>query len=145
MAIVTKINDLSEQISKGVHQFGTHVFKLALCSVAPAVTDTQLSDLIQIAYTNISGATAPTATIGISEDSGTTTVIGDKVVITATAIVPTFRYYVLYNDTATNKNLVCSWDHGSNVDLLNSEDTFSVKFNNTEPSGIIFTLAYRCI
>lgn len=141
MATVTKIQDFSEQLSMGVHVIGTHTFKLALCNTAPVATNTILSDLTQIDYTNISGGVAPTVTIGISEASGTTTVTGDQVVITATGTVPTFRYYVLYNDTATNKNLVCFWDHGSTVDLVNSGDTFTVKFDNSTTGGTIFTLA----
>ncbi len=140
MATITKIQDFSEQVSRGIHQFGTHTFKLAICETAPVATNTQLSNLTQIAYTNISGGVAPTVTIGISEASGTTTVTGDQVVITATGTVPQFRYYVLYNDTATNKNLVCFWDHGSEVNLA-SGDTFTVKFNNTASAGTIFTLA----
>jgi hypothetical protein len=141
MAAITKIQDFTEQLGKGLHQIGTHTFKLALCSAAPAATNTQLSDLTQIAYTNISGGVAPTVTLTISEAAGTTTVGGDEVVVTATGTVPTFRYYALYNDSATNKNLVCFWDHGSNVDLANSGDTFTVKFNNDSTAGTIFTLA----
>jgi hypothetical protein len=140
MATITKIQDFSEQLGRGIHQFGTHTFKLALCSAAPAATNTQLSNLTQIAYTNISGTAAPTVTIGISETTGTTTVTGDQVVVTATGAVPTFQYYALYNDSATNKNLVAFWDHGSSVTLA-SGDTFTVKFNNTASAGTIFTLA----
>ena len=78
--------------------------------------------------------------IGISEASGTTTVTGNQVVITATGAVPTFQYYALYNDTAANKNLVCFWDHGSAVTLA-SGDSFTVKFNDVVSGGTIFTLA----
>ena len=140
MATITKVQDFSEQLARGTHQIGTHTFKLALCSAAPAATNTQLSNLTQIAYTNITGGVAPTVTIGISEASGTTTVTGNQVVITATGAVPTFQYYALYNDTATNKNLVCFWDHGSAVTLA-SGDSFTVKFNDVVSGGTIFTLA----
>lgn len=140
MAAITKIQDFSEQLARGTHQIGTHTFRLALCSVAPAAANTQLSNLTQIAYTNITGGVAPTVAIGISEASGTTTVTGNQVVITATGAVPTFQYYALYNDTATNKNLVCFWDHGSAVTLA-SGDSFTVKFNDVVSGGTIFTLA----
>ena len=52
-----------------------------------------------------------------------------------------FRYYVLYNDTATSPAdaLIAWWDHGSAVTLADTE-TFTVKFSNATP-GAIFTLA----
>ena len=140
MATITKVQDFSEQLARGVHQIGTHTFKLALCSSAPVATNTVLANLTQIAYTNISGGVAPSVTIGISETAGTTTVTGDQVVITATGTVPAFQYYALYNDSAASKNLVCFWDHGSAVNLT-SGDTFTVKFNNATSGGTIFTLA----
>ena len=139
MATVTKIQDFSEQLGRGTHVFGTHVYKLALCSAAPAATNTQLSNLTQIAYTNISGGVAPTVTITFSETGGTSTLAGDQVTITATGTVPTFQYYALYNDTATNKNLVCFWDHGSAVNLTTAGDTVVVKFNNATTAGTILT------
>lgn len=140
MATVTKIQDFSEQLSRGTHQIGTHTFKVALTDTAPDATNTVLADITQIDYTNISDGAAPSVTIGISESSGTTTVTGDQVVVTATGTVPQFRYYVLYNDTATNKNLVAFWDHGSEVNLA-SGDTFTIKFNDQTSGGTIFTLA----
>lgn len=140
MATFSKFNDFSEQLAKGVHVFGTHTFKLALCSSAPLTTNTVLANLTQIAYTNISGGTQPTCTITISETSGTTTVGVDQIVITATGTVPTFRYYAIYNDTAASDNLVCFWDHGSDVNLSSGE-TFTINFNNDSTAGTIFTLA----
>jgi hypothetical protein len=53
----------------------------------------------------------------------------------------TFRYVVLYNDTQTSPvdPLIAWWDHGSAV-TLNNGDTFTVLFNNEDPTGDIFTL-----
>ena len=56
--------------------------------------------------------------------------------LTASGTVATFRYVVLYNDTATNDELIGYYDYGSNVDLLNGE-TFTITF---DASGIL-TLA----
>jgi hypothetical protein len=101
-----------------------------------------LSEITQIAYTNISGGVAPTATLTISESAGTATLAGDAVTITATGAVPTFRYYGLYNDSATSPAdaLIAWWDHGSAVTLANTE-TFKISFNNDDTAGTIFTLA----
>ncbi len=142
MPAFNKFQDFSEQLAKGVHQFGTHTFKLFLTNSAPVATDTVLGDITQIAYTNISGGAAPTITITVSESSGTTTVAGDAVTITATDTVPAFRYYGIYNDSATSPTdaLVGWWDHGSAVSLEAGE-TFKVSFNNDDTAGTILTLA----
>lgn len=142
MPAFNKFQDFSEQLAKGVHQFGTHTFKLFLTNSAPVATNTVLGDITQIAYTNISGGVAPTITIDVSESTGTTTIGGDAVTITATDTVPTFRYYGIYNDSATSPldALVGWWDHGSAVDLAAAE-TFKVSFNNDDTAGTILTLA----
>jgi hypothetical protein len=49
---------------------------------------------------------------------------------------------VLYNDTQTvpADPLVAWWDYGAPLTLAVGE-TFTVKFNNGDPTGTIFTLA----
>lgn len=42
--------------------------------------------------------------------------------------IATFRYVVLYNDTATNDELIGWWDYGSAVTLASGE-TFTVDFD----------------
>ncbi len=39
----------------------------------------------------------------------------------------TFRYVVIYNDTATNDELIGFYDYGSDVTLANGE-TFTIDF-----------------
>ena len=142
MATVIYCDDFSEQIAKAVHNFGTHTFKLALTNTAITTSMVDKAAITgEIAYTNISGAANPSVSVGSVEASGTMTIHGDEVVITATGTVPTFRYYALYNDTAAGKNLVISWDHGSTVNLASGE-TFTVKFNNATTDGTILTVAH---
>lgn len=145
MATYVKFQDFSEQLSRGVHDFDAHTFKVALTNTAPVNTQVSLDSVTNhpapaAANGYTAGGTATTITI--SETTGTTTVNGTQVVFTATAggIGP-FRYYILYNDTATSPAdaLIAYWDHGSSVTLADTE-TFTVKFSNTTP-GAIFTLA----
>jgi hypothetical protein len=60
---------------------------------------------------------------------------------TATGAMATFRYAVLYNDTATSPAdaLIAYFDYGVAISLTNT-DTFTVRFNNASP-GTMFTLA----
>lgn len=141
MATYNKFQDFSEQLVRGVHDWDAHTFKIALTNSAPVATNTILSDITQIAGTNgyTTGGTA--TTISISETTGTTTVQGTQVVFTASGgAMGTFRYAVLYNDSATSPvdALIAWWDYGSAV-TLNDTETFTVKFNNASP-GTIFTL-----
>lgn len=142
MATYNKFYDYSEQLARGVHNFGSHTFKVALTNTAPVATNTTLADITQISGTNgyTTGGTATTITL--SETAGTTTVNGTQVVFTAAGgPMGPFRYYVLYNDTATSPAdaLIAWWDHGSAVTLADTE-TFTAKFSNATP-GAIFTIA----
>lgn len=140
MATQNKFQDFSEQLERGVHNFGSHVFKVVLTNTAPVATNTILSDITQIANGNgyTTGGTA--TTVAISETSGTTTVTGTAVVFTASGSMGPFRYAVLYNDTATSPlDALVSWaDYGSSVTLAATE-TFTVTFGGASP-GTIHTL-----
>lgn len=141
MATATKFQDFSEQLSKGVHQFGTHTFKLVLTNSAPLATNTVLSDITQIANGNGYTTGGATVTISVSESAGTTTIGGDAVTWTASGgPMGPFRYYVLYNDTSPTDALVCFWDHGSAVTLASGE-SFKASFNNDDTAGTILTIA----
>lgn len=140
MATQNKFQDFSEQLERGVHNFGSHVFKVVLSNTAPVATNTILTDITQIANGNgyTTGGTA--TTVAISETAGTTTVTGTAVVFTASGSMGPFRYAVLYNDTATSPaDALVSWaDYGSSVTLAATE-TFTVTFGGASP-GTIHTL-----
>lgn len=136
-----KYQDFSEQLIRGVHDWDAHVFKVALSNTLPVNTHTSLSQVTEIAAGNGYTAGGNTTTVTISESGGTTTVSGTEVVFTATGAMATFRYAILYNDTATSPAdaLIAYFDYGSAISLTNTE-TFTVRFNNASP-GTMFTLA----
>ena len=144
MATYNKFQDFAEQVAKGVHNFASHTFKVALTNTAPVATQTTWNTTDHPAPAAANGYTAggTATTITTNEASGTMTVSGTQVVFTATSggIGP-FRYAVLYNDTATSPAdaAIAWWDYGSSITLADTE-TFTVKFNNATP-GTIFTLA----
>lgn len=139
MAVAIKHQDFTEQLIRGVHDWDAHTFKVMLSNTAPLATNSVKADLTEIAAGNGYTAGGTATTITISETGGTTTVSGTEVVFTATGAVGPFRYATVYNDTATNKNLVQSYDYGSAVTMAAGEN-FAVRFNNTTP-GSILTLA----
>src|SRR6266705_2465189 len=131
MASYNKINTFSKACAEKVHNLSSDVIKVALCASAnaPVATNTKLSDLTEIAYTNLS---ARTVTIGSSsQSSGTWKWILTDLVLTASGgSVAAFRYVAIYNDTATNKELIGWYDYGSSLTLADT-DTLTLDFDGS--------------
>lgn len=137
MASFNKFNSITDALCKKVHNLGSDTLKVMLVNSAPVSTNTQKSNLTDITAGNgyTAGGTATTPTL--SNATGTEKLVCTDVVFTATGAVGPFRYAVLYNDTATNKELIGWWDYGSSISLANGE-TFTVDFDGT--NGVL-TLA----
>lgn len=129
MASFVKFHSFVEALAEKAHNLGSDTLKIALTNSAPtAASDTQLSDITQIANGNGYTTGGATVTItGSAQSSGTYSLVGDDVTFTATGSLGPFRYAVLYNDTASNDELIGYWDYGSGVTLATSE-TFTVDF-----------------
>lgn len=139
MATFNKFNSFVEALAEKVHNLGSDTLTVALTNSAPLATNTQLSNITQISYTNIqNGTTTGRDLTGVtsSQTNGTYKLDADDLVLTATGTVPTFRYVVLFNNTATNDELIGWYDYGASVDLLNGE-TFTITW---DAAGIL-TLA----
>lgn len=140
MAAYNKFENFVEDCLKGVHDFSSDTFRLALSNSAPVATNTILSDITQIA--DGGGYTAPgyqLDNVTLSETSGTAKVVIDDEVITATgAAIATFRYLVLFNDTPSSplNPLIAWYDYGSGLTLADGE-SLTVDFDG---SNGVFTL-----
>lgn len=134
MATFNKFNSFVEALAEGTHNLGSDALTIALTNTAPVAGNTVLANITEIAYTNVSSRVLTSVTS--AQTSGTYTLDAADLVLTASGTVPTFRYVVLYNDTATSDELIGYYDYGSAVDLLNGE-TFTITF---DASGIL-TLA----
>jgi hypothetical protein len=134
MAAFNKFNSFVEALAEKTHNLGADTLTIALTNTAPAAGNTVLANITEISYTNLSSRVLTGVTS--SQTGGTYTLDAADLVLTASGTVPTFRYVVLYNDTATSDELIGYFDYGSAVDLLNGE-TFTITF---DASGIL-TLA----
>jgi hypothetical protein len=134
VATFNKFNSFVEALAEGTHNLGSDTLTIALTNTAPAAGNTVLANITEIAYTNVSSRVLTSVTS--SQTGGTYTLDAADLVLTASGTVPTFRYVVLYNDTAASDELIGYYDYGSAVDLLNGE-TFTITF---DASGIL-TLA----
>lgn len=143
MATFNKFQDFVEQLARGVHNFGSHTYKVALTNTAPVATQTGWNTTDHPAPASANGYPAGGAatTISLSETSGTLTVNGTEVTFTASGgTIGPFRYVVVYNDSATSPADagVGYGDYGSSI-TLNDGESIVVKFNNASP-GKLFDL-----
>lgn len=136
MATFNKINSFVEAMSEKVHNLGADTLKIMLTNSAPIAANTVKANLTDIAAGNgyTAGGTAVTITTS-AQTSGLYTLIGSDVVFTASGgSIGPFRYAALYNDTATNDELIGWWDYGSSITLLTGE-TLTVDLDPT--NGIL--------
>ena len=139
MATFTKFLSFVEALAEKSHNLGADTLKIMLTNTAPVNTNTVKANLTEISAGNGYTAGGTAATISSSaQTSGTYKLVLADVVFTASGgSIGPFRYAVLYNDTATNDELIGFWDYGSSLTLANGE-TFTVDFDAT--TGVL-TLA----
>ena len=129
MATFNKFNSFVEALAEKVHNLGSDTLKVMLTNSAPSAANTVKANITEIAAGNGYTAGGTQAVISASsQTSGTYKLVLADVVFTASGAVGPFRYAVLYNDTATNDELIAYADYGSSVSLANGE-TFTVDFD----------------
>jgi len=136
MATFNKFNSFVEALAEKKHNLGSDTLKVLLTDTAPSASNTQKSDLTELTPGNGYVAGGLTVTITSSaQTSGTYKLVGSDVTFTAAGgSLGPFRYIVLYNDTATNKELIGYWDNGSSVTLADTE-SYPIDFSSS--NGIL--------
>lgn len=132
MASYAKFNSWIEALAEKSHNMQSDTFKVALTNSAPAAGNTQLSDITEISYTNLSSRTLTVS--ASSQTSGTWKWVVADLVLTASGQVGPFRYIVIYNDTASGDLLVAYYDRGSSLTMENG-DAETLDFDGT--NGVI--------
>jgi len=128
MAIaLTKFTCFATDIGLKKHNLNTDTIKAALTNTAPTAGDTVFTIGAYPAPAAANGYTALGDDTNNVFSAGKMT--GTDIVVTATAggIGP-FRYVILYNDTATNDELVGWYDYGTSITLASGE-TFTIDFD----------------
>ena len=140
MAAFNKFNSFVEALAEKKHDLGADTLKVLLTNTAPVATNSVKANLTEISAGNGYTAGGNTASVTSSaQTSGTyKLVLGDPATWSATGgSIGPFRYAVLYNDTASNDELIGWWDYGSAVTLADGE-SFAVDF---DPTTGVLTLA----
>lgn len=132
MTAATKFYALSEALAEKIHNLGADSLKILLTNGAPSQSNTQKSDLTDIAAGNgYSAGGGAVTTSSSSQSSGTYKLVLADVTFTASGgTIGPFRYITLYNDTAANDELIETWDYSSSITLADGE-SFVVDFNAT--------------
>lgn len=144
MASYNKINDWAENMVENA-DLDSDQFTVALSNTAPGAEGTPptgdgdgiLGNVTQVAYTHCSARTLTTSTA--AQTGGTYTLDFANLTLTAAGgNVGPFRYVYIYDDdvAAPADPLVCYFDYGSSITLLDGE-SLEIQFN---ASGL-FTLA----
>ena len=131
MASFTKFQPFVEKLAAKAHNLGSDQLVVALCAAANAPVNTNgvLTDLTEISYTNCSSRNITTS--ASAQSGGTYKLTLTDLVLTASGgTVGPFRYVVIYNDTATNDELIGFYDYGSDITLAAGE-TFTIDFDGT--------------
>lgn len=129
MASFVKFQPFVEALAEKVHNLGSDQLAVALTNTAPNATDDMLADITQISYTNLSSRNLTTSSS--AQTSGTYKLVLADLVLTASGgSVGPFRYVVIYNDTATNDELIGYYDYGSSITLADGE-TLTIDFDNS--------------
>lgn len=132
MASYNKHNQFVEDMAEKVHNLQSDAITAYLTAAAnaPVATNSILTNLTQISYTNLSSRVFSVTTA--AQSSGTYTYLLADLTLTASGAVATFRYAGYYNDTPTSPAdpLIGWWDYGSDVTLASGE-TFTYDFTTS--------------
>lgn len=131
--MATVFNSFYEAVMEKVHNLGSDTLKVMLTNSAPVVTNTVKTDITEISAGN--GYTTGGITLTTTSSSQTSGVYklvlaNDDITASGGSIGP-FRYAVLYNDTASNDELICFMDYGSSITLADGEK-LNINFDQSE-------------
>jgi len=123
MATFIKFNSFVEARNEKVHNLGSDTLKVMLTNSAPSASNTQKSDITDISPGNGYSAGGTAATTSSSGQTGGTykLVLADVTFTASGGTIGPFQWAVLYNDTASNKELIGAWNYGSALTLNNGE------------------------
>lgn len=128
-----KFNSFTEAVAEKVHNLGADQLEVALTNTLPVVGNSVLANITQITYTNLNARTVTVS--GSAQTAGVYKLsITDKTLTSTGGSTGPFRYVVLFNQTATNDELIGWYDYGSSITLGDGE---SLLLNFDDANGVL--------
>ena len=128
-----KFNSFTEAVAEKVHNLGADTLEVALTNTLPVNTNTVLANITQITYTFLNARTVTVS--GSAQTAGVYKLsIADKTLTSTGGSTGPFRYVVLFNQTATNDELIGWYDYGSSITLGDGE---SLLLNFDDANGVL--------
>ena len=136
MATAQIFNSFKEALAEKIHNLGSDTLKFMLTNTAPSLANTVKTDITEISAGNgyTAGGTAVTVTSSAQVGGTYSLVLAACTFTAAGGGIGPFRYIVLYNDTATNDELIGYVDYGTAYTLPDTQPF-------TLTAGTFFTLA----
>ena len=131
-----KFNSFVENLAEKKYNLQSDTLMIALTDVAPSASNVALSEITQIAYTNL-----PTSRVVTVSSSAQTSGLYKLICAIMTLIstggnVASFRYAVLYDSTATGFELIGWYDYGAEI-VLQGANADELILNFDQTSGVI--------
>jgi hypothetical protein len=127
MATFQKFQPFAQGVAEKKHNLSADTLMVALTNAAPLATNGVLADITQISYANLSSRVVTRVSGG--QTGGVYNLVLQDLLLTASGAVGPFRYVVLYNDTAANKDLIGFIDYGASIQMYNSGETLLIDFD----------------
>ncbi len=123
MATFVPFNSFKEAMPEKLHNLGADTLKWMLSNIAPSLSNTVKANITEIAAGFGYTAGGATCTVTSSSQTGGTysLVIATTTFTAAGGSIGPFRYVVLYNDTATNDELIGYLDYGTPYTLPDTQ------------------------
>lgn len=142
MASFVKFQPFVENLAEKAFNLGSDTLKVALTNTAPVNTqgvfDPGTNHPPPAAANGYTSGGNSVTISSSSQSSGTyKLVLADTTFTASGGSIGPFRYVILYDDTASNGELIGYWDYGSSITLLTSE-TLTVDF---DASAGVLTIA----
>lgn len=127
-----KYYSFTEALAEKIHNLGSDQLRVALTNTTPNLSHTQLSSVAEIGYTSlINNPTCRNITTNSStQTSGVYKLVLNDLPMSSSGNVGPFRWVILYNDTATNDELIGYYDRGYEA-YLTSGSTLLLDFDGT--------------
>lgn len=128
-----KFDSFVKSVAEKKHNLSSDQLMVALTNTAPLATNSVLTDITEVAYTYLSSRvltiSSSTQTSGVYKLT-----LADLTLTSTGGATGPFRYVVIYNNTATNKELIGWYDNGSSTSI---PDTGTLLIDLDQVNGIL--------